>query len=183
MRNLTLTAVLLAFAATAHAGKGLGFEYSLEQEREGKETSFMRGFDLSDGLRLRVKLKQPSFCYLIADDGNGRHKLAFPTPGALPDALDAGGARIPETTFVRFHNDRRVARFFLIVSNERVAELERAFASQDDLPVTLALEVRDRYQGTGDYKRKIKDDAVAISWRAAGQGPDVVVEEIALRGR
>ena len=105
MRTLTMVAVVsLALTGTAHAGKGLGFEYALEQEREGevRPRDFITGFDAGEGLRLRVKLEQPSYCYLITDDGNGEHRLAFPSRGATPAALATGRARIPATTFVRF---------------------------------------------------------------------------------
>jgi hypothetical protein len=184
-----LTLLALLAPVPAQADGGLGFQYTIERERAGSitEGSFLRGFDTGEGLSLRIKLRQASYCYVLMGEANGRIRLAFPDPrGHKMDALSAGQwAKTPKSTFVRVGDDPGVERMYLVVSTQRIAELEQAFAVGATSPrESLAIDVRDRFQREGSYSRDIEGGTVTVKYRPKGvSAQSVVVEEISLRAR
>lgn len=190
MRRARTGLALLVLVAAAPAGAdGIAFQYTIEREREGNviESSFLRGFDTRDGLRLRVKVQQPSYCYVIMGEPDGGYRLAFPDPDARPADLLAANqwAKIPKSTFVRMGDDPGIERMYLVVASQRIPELEDGFARGSALLAeSVALDVRDRYHGDGSYSRDLDGATVSVKYRPrALGGTSVIVEEIALRAR
>lgn len=187
-RSLALFAILfLAAAAPVQAAGGLAFQYTIEREREGAliESNFLRGFDLRDGLRLRVKVDQASYCYLITGDALG-YRIAFPDPEARRiDVLAVDQwAKIPKSTFVRLGDDRGIERMYLVLATQRIPELDDALAAGALTPLeALALDVRDRYHAEGSYSRELDGPTISVKYHPRGSAAAVVVEEIALRAR
>lgn len=185
-RNLALAALLGLASATPAAANSLGFQYTIEREHDGSiiETNFLKGFEIKDGLRLRVKLHQASYCYVIMSNPAGGYRLVFPDL----DTRKAEGlavnqwARIPKSTFLRMGEDPGVERMYIIVATDRIPELEdqvsvgRAVVSE-----SLAFEVRDRYHGEGAYSRGLDGPTVSVRYKPKMSGPAVVVEEIAVQ--
>ncbi len=184
-RSWALSALLAAAGATPAAGEGIGFQYTIEREHEGKviETSFLRGFEINDGLRLRVQLNQASYCYVIMSHPQGGLRLVFPDPEARKtDAIGVDQwARFPKSTFVRLGEDPGVERMYIIVASQRIPELEEQAKRGRSVSEALAFEVRDRYHGEGAYTRELDGPTVSVRYRAKTPGPVVVVEEIAVQ--
>ena len=188
MRRVLATLALAALSAPAWANGNLSFEYTIERERGGSVSaaSFLKGFDTSEALRLKVKLDQSSYCYVIMRGQQGDYRLTFPEPGPRPvEALAANEwAKLPKTTFVRLSEEPGVERMYLIVSSTRVPELEgAAIQAGRSLPETVALDVRDRYQTDGSYSRDLDGNRVAVRYKPRTSSASVVVEEISLRAR
>lgn len=185
-RYLALAAILgLAFATPA-AASSLRFQYTIEREHDGSiiETNFLRGFEIRDGLRLRVKLNQASYCYVIMSNPAGGYRLVFPDPETRrTEGLAVNQwARIPKSTFLRMGEDPGVERIYIIVATQRVPELEeQASMGRALVSETLAFEVRDRYHGEGAYSRGLDGPTVSVKYRPKSAGPAVVVEEIAVQ--
>jgi hypothetical protein len=185
-RFLALFALLGLPGAAPAADDSLAFQYTIEREHEGSiiESSFLKGFDIKDGLRLRVKLNQESFCYVIMRAPAGGYQLVFPDRGTLK----AGGlpvnerARIPKSTFLRMGEDPKVERMYIIVAAQRVPELDEAAAKGHAvLSEAMVFEIRDRYQGKGTSSRDLDGHTVSIRYRPnSGEAPSVV-EEIAVQ--
>jgi hypothetical protein len=186
MRRLLTVLVALSLAPVSASAAGrLGFEYTIEMEKDGavKEASFLKGFETREGLRLRVKLEQASYCYMIAGDGQERFYLTFPDPQSMSNApfLQAR-AKLPRMTFMRLDEDSSIERLFLVVSAEKVPELEAVLRDKRKaMRESEAIEIRDRYQGEGSYRREILGDVAKVRWTPRGTRPAVVVEEIAIR--
>jgi hypothetical protein len=187
MRRLTALVALLGVAGAAPAtAESLGFQYTIEREHEGSviDATFLRGFETRDGLRLRIKLNQESYCYVIMRAPVGGYRLVFPDSGTLK----GGGlpinewARIPKTTFLRMGEDPSVQRIYIIVAAQRVPELDEAAARGQALSEAVASEVRGRYQGGGSVTREQDGQTVSIKYRAEPSGTLSVVEEITLQG-
>ena len=159
-RYLALAAFLGLASATPAVASSLGFQYTIEREHDGSiiETSFLKGFEIKDGLRLRVKLHQASYCYVIMSTPAGGYRLVFPDPDMRKGAgLGVNQwARIPKSTFLRMGEDPGVERMYIIVATERIPELEdQAQAGRRLVSESLAFEVRDRYHGEGAYSREL----------------------------
>lgn len=185
-RHLALAALLGLAAATPVAASGLGFQYTIEREHDGSiiETNFLRGFEIKDGLRVRVKLHQASYCYVIMSNPAGGYRLVFPDPDTRKiDALGANQwARIPKSTFLRMGEDPGVERMYIVVATERIPELEeQASVGRAVISESLAFEVRDRYHGEGAYSRALDGSTVSVRYKPKASGPAVVVEEIAVQ--
>lgn len=188
MRRFLPLFVLLgvAGAAPAAAADSLAFQYTIEREHEGRviEATFLRGFETRDGLRLRIKLNQESYCYVIMSAPNGAYHLVFPDPGTLK----AGGlpvnewARIPKSTFLRMGEDPRVERMYIIVAAQRVPELDEVAARGNAvLSEARAFEIRDRYHGEGTYSRDLDGPTVSVRYRPKAAESPSIVEEIAVQ--
>lgn len=187
MRRDLMALVLLGVAAAVPAtADDIAFQYTIERERGGSiiEDTFLRGFEVTDGLRLRVKLNQTSYCYVMMSAAAGTYRLVFPNPGTLL----AGGlplnewARIPKSTFLRSGEDPRVNRIFIIVSARRVPELDEA-AAKGDLAWSEAktLEIRNRYvHAQAAYTKELQGQTVSVKYRGKAGEAASVVEEIAL---
>jgi hypothetical protein len=184
-RGLLALALLGVAAAVPATAEDLAFQYTIERERGGSiiEDTFLRGFDVSDGLRFRVKLNQSSYCYVMMSTAGGDYRLAFPDsgtrpPGALP--LNEW-ARIPKSTFLRVGEDPRANRIYIIVSARSVPELDEA-ASKGNLVWNEAktLEIRNRYlHADAGYTKETQGQTVSIKYRGK-PGASSVVEEINL---
>jgi len=187
MRRLIGMLTLLAVAAPAWATSNLSFEYTIERERGGavSSASFLKGFDTADALRLKVKLEQSSYCYVIMRGPKGDYRLTFPEAGARPvEAQPANQwAKLPKSTFVRLSEEPGVERMYLVIASERVPELEQAALKGQSLEEGFALDVRDRYQTDGSYSRDLAGNTISVRYRPRGTGASVVVEEISLRAR
>jgi hypothetical protein len=187
MRRYLVAAALVGTAAATPAyANSIGFQYTIEREHDGNvvETNFLRGFEIKDGLRLRVKLHQASYCYVIMSNPTGGYRLVFPDPGTRKtDDLAANQwARIPKSTFLRVGEDPGVERMYIIVATTRIPELEQqAAVGRAVVSESLAFEVRDRYHGEGDYTRGLDGPTVTVRYKAKTPGPAVVVEEIAVQ--
>lgn len=190
MRRGLVFLVSLSVVPTAslRAASGVSFHYSIEREREGNvvESNFLRGFDMREGLRLRVKVDQVSYCYVIMGEAGGQFRLAFPDPElrrseALPENQ---WARLPKSTFVRVGDDPGIERMYLVIALERIPELEAAFAKGSSrISEAVAIDVRDRYHAEGSYSRDLDGPTTSVKYKPKGSAPAVVVEEISLRAR
>lgn len=186
MRRLLIVLGALSLAAgSASAAGRLSFEYTIETESGGavEEASFLKGFETKEGLRLRIKLDQASYCYMIASDGQGSFNLTFPDPQSMSSApfLQAR-AKLPKTTFMRLDEDPSIERLFLVVSSDKVPELEAALQEKRTaMRESVPIEIRDRYQGEGSYRREVVDNVAKVHWTPRGTQAAVVVEEIAIR--
>lgn len=185
-RFLVLLALLGVAGAAPAAAADLAFQYTIERERDGSviNDTFLRGFEVTEGLRLRVKLNQTSYCYVIMSAAAGGYRLVFPNPGTLKaGALPLNEwARIPRSTFLRMGEDPGVKRMYIIVSARRVPELDEAAARGDVvLSEATTFEVRDRYRHAEvGYSRQLEGQTFSIKYRGkAGEAPSVV-EEISL---
>lgn len=187
MRRL-LILLLLGSAAGSARAEGLAFEYTIEREQGGaiRPATFLEGFETKDGLRLKVKLGQASYLYLIMGETKARYRLAFPNL----ETRRANGrqanewARIPKSTFIRIGHDPGIERMYLVVASQRIPQLEDLFASGGTVTSeTLALDVRDRYHGDGSQTRDLEGDTISVKFRPRTAAPSVVVEEISLRMR
>lgn len=184
-RTLVLAAIAALSAPALFAVEGLKFQYTIELQREGQlsETSFLRGFQFDDGVRLRVKLDQSSYCYVMMRQENGTYDLTY-AAGAGGSATRPSGdswAKLPKTTFMSTGGES-VDRMYLVVANSKVKELEDAIsAGTAELTESLPLEIRDRYVGEGSYRRDLKGDRFTVSFNPAKPQAVVVVEEISLR--
>jgi hypothetical protein len=186
MRRGLLPFVLLGVAASVPAtAEDVSFQYTIERERGGSivEDTFLRGFDVTDGLRFRVKLNQTSYCYVLMSAAGGSYRLVFPDPGTLlAGALPLNEfARIPKSTFLRVGEDPRVNRIYIIVSARRVPELDEA-ASKGAAVLNEAktLEIRNRYvQADAGYTKETQGQTVSIKYHGK-TGAYSVVEEIDL---
>lgn len=183
---LCTAAALLALAGPALAASKIGFEYSLEQENGGGggEASFLRGFDMGEGVQIRVKLGQPSYCYMIARNEEGQFSLTFPDPKvAGKGPYQEARAKIPKSTF-RIRQATGLERVYMIVSSDRIPEIEKLLdQGKARVSEKLALEIRDKYQGMGTYERKVGSQTVKVTWEPDGSNPAVVVEEVSIRAR
>jgi hypothetical protein len=188
MRRTLVLLALLAMAGTALpvGADDLAFQYTIQRERDGSvvDDTFLKGFEVTDGLRLRVKLNQTSYCYVIMSAPAGGYRLVFPNPGTLKGgALPLNEwARIPRSTFLRLGEDPGAKRMYIIVSARRVPELDDA-AAKGDLLLTEAktLEVRDRYaHADAGYTKQLEGQTFSIKYRAKAGEATSVVEEIAL---
>jgi hypothetical protein len=183
-RSLALFAVLALIGAAAAAADELAFQYTIERERGGSvtEDTFLRGFDVTDGLRLKVKLNQTSYCYVMVSASAGEYRLVFPDPGTLRGgALPLNEwARIPKSTFLRLGEDPAVTRIIIVVSTRHVPELDDA-AAKGNLVLSEAktFEVRDRYRhAEAGYSRLPQGQTVSVTYRTKAGEPTSVVEEI-----
>ncbi len=187
MRRLFVLLLLGSAAASARA-EGLAFQYTIEREKGGtvQAVTFLKGFDMKDGLRLRVKLSQPSYCYVIVAESQARYRLAFPYPESRRSngLASSDWAKIPKSTFVRIGDDPGVERMYLVVASQRVPEIEDRFARGATVTSeTLALDLRDRYLADASYNRDISGDTISVRFRPRTAMPSVVIEEISLRAR
>ena len=184
-RTLVLVAIAALSAPSLHAAGRLKFQYTIELQREGQlsETSFLRGFQFDDGVRLRVKLDQSSYCYVMMRQQDGSYDISY-AAGSGGGATRPSGdswAKLPKTTFMSAGNES-VDRMYLVVANSKVKELEDAIAAGGTgLTESLALEVRDRYVGAGSYRRDLEGDRFTVSFKPTQPRSVVVVEEISLR--
>lgn len=184
-RFLALVAFLGLALRVPAAEPSLAFQYTIERDREaGEVDSFLRGFETKEGLRLKVKLNQESFCYVILSGQGGAYHLVFPSTGTLK----AGGlpvnewARIPKSTFLRLGEDPRAERMYIIVAAQRVPELDDAAAKGNAvLSEAMAFGIRDRYQGKGNYSRGLDGRTVSVRYRPNPGDAVSIVEEIAVQ--
>ena len=185
MRRGLLPFVLLGVAASVPAtAEDVSFQYTIERERGGSivEDTFLRGFDVTDGLRFRVKLNQTSYCYVLMSAAGGSYRLVFPDPGTVLAALPLNEfARIPKSTFLRVGEDPRVNRIYIVVSARRVPELDEA-ATKGSLVLNEAKtqEIRNRYvHADAGYTKDLQGQTVSVKYHGKA-GAYSVVEEINL---
>lgn len=187
MRRGLVPLVLLGVAAAVPAAADdIAFQYTIERERGGSiiEDTFLRGFEVTDGLRFRVKLNQTSYCYVMMSAAGGGYRLVFPDRGTLlAGALPLNEwARIPKSTFLRLGEDPSVNRIYIIVSARRVPELDEA-ARKGELVWSEAktLEIRNRYvHAEAGYVKELQGQSVSIKYRGKSGEAGSVVEEINL---
>lgn len=185
-RFLTLFAFLGLAGAAPAADDSLAFQYTIERDQESSdiEAAFLRGFETKDGLRLKVKLSQQSYCYVLMSASDGKYHLSFPDRGTLK----GGGlpvnewARIPKSTFLRMGEDPKVERMYIIVAARRVPELDDLAAQgQAVLSEATVLEIRDRYHGKGTYSRNLDGRTVSIKYQSTTADAPSVVEEVVVQ--
>jgi hypothetical protein len=185
MLRQALAVFVLVGAAGRVAAADVKFQYTLERERAGGviETNFLKGFDTKDGLRLKVKLNQPSYCYLIMREPTGGYRLMFPNREVRhADGLPPNEwARLPKSTFLRMGDDPGVERIYLIVAKQAVPELDQALTSDGLLADNVAIDVRDRYHVEGSYDRVLSGAAVKVKYHPKVAGPVVVVEDLSVQ--
>ena len=183
MRRLLAFALLgLALAPVAPAAEpSLAFQYTIERADSDSDATFLRGFVTKEGLRLRVKLAQESFCYVLLS-GKGGYQLVFPNADTLKMALPVGEwARIPKSTFVRLGDDPKSERMYIIVSAQRVAELDQAAQKgQVVLSEATTQGIRDRY-GKGTYTRGQDGRAVSLRYRPNPGDSASIVEDVSVQ--
>src|SRR5262245_3908193 len=179
MRRL-LPFVLVGLAPVAlGAEPNLAFQYTLERADSDSDATFLRGFDKKEGLRLKVKLGQESFCYVLLSGKDGSFQLVFPNADTLKTALPVGEwARIPKSTFMRLGEDPKAERMYIVVAAQRVPELDEA-AKKGEVVVTeaKAQALRDRY-GKGSYVRGQDGKNVSVRYRPNPGDVAAIVEDV-----
>ena len=186
MRRGLLAFVLLGLAAAVPAtADDIAFQYTIERERGGSivEDTFLKGFDVTDGLRFKVKLNQTSYCYVLTSGTGGGYRLVFPDPGTLlAGSLPLNEfARIPKSTFLRLGEDPKVNRVYIIVSARHVPELNDAASKKTAvLSEAQTQEIRDRYvHADVGYTKENQGQTVSVKYRGK-PGAYSVVEQIDL---
>lgn len=178
--------VLLGLAGLAPvapaAETSLAFQYTIERADSESDATFLRGFETKEGLRLRVKLAQESFCYVLLSGKDGTYQLVFPNADTLRMALPVGEwARIPKSTFVRMGDDPKSEKMYIIVAAQRVTELdEAAQKGQIFLTTAKAQAIRDRY-GKGTYTRGQDGRTVSLRYRPNPGDSASIVEDVSVQ--
>ena len=177
-----LAFALLGLAPVAPAAEtSLAFQYTIERADSESDATFLRGFVTKEGLRLKVKLGQESFCYVLLSGKDG-YQLVFPNADTLRMALPVGEwARIPKSTFLRMGDDPKSERMYIIVAAQRVSELdEAAQKGAIFLSAAKAQAIRDRY-GKGTYTRGQDGRAVSVRYRPNPGDSASIVEDVSVQ--
>lgn len=165
----------------------LGLTYSLlvKQGDELVATPVVDGFETGDSFRLRIKPKKDCYAYLVAERDPGDLRLLYPDVRTR-----RGQNRLtkrkefvwPQEGWLRLDERAGTERMYLILSAERIYELEARFALADRaFPESVLVDIRDRYSTEeSTYRRVIDDERVRVRFRSQGL-PAVLIEEITLR--
>ncbi len=165
----------------------LGLTYSLLLKRGDATvaTPVADGFETGDRFRLRLEPKKDCYAYLVVERGRGDFRLLY------PDGRSRRGKNLlakkkefiwPQEGWLRLDERTGMERMYLILSAERIYELEARFALADKaFPESVLVDIRDRYStDESTYRRVIDDERVRVRFRSQGL-PAVLIEEITLR--
>ncbi|HEY3122215.1 MAG TPA: hypothetical protein VGL15_16440 [Vicinamibacteria bacterium] len=179
--GLLLTGLLVASAAPAIAAD-IDFTYGFELPT-GTTTSFIKGFERGSPITLQVKLKDTGFVYIIHEIENGQYTLVHPRPEGKPSMAVTASEQVPPVKIVHVTTTPEVERLVLIVSKDRISELEALLAKgEGKMPVHMIFDIRDKYYSPGLYTREVREDSVKVLYKTTADKP-AVVEEISLRPR
>jgi hypothetical protein len=91
--------------------------------------------------------------------------------------------QLPPVKIVHVTTIPEVERIVLIVSRDRISELEALLAKgEGKMPAHMIFDVRDKYYSPGLYTRDVREDSVKVGYKTTADKP-AVVEEISLRPR
>ncbi|HEV8253671.1 MAG TPA: hypothetical protein VGQ78_02865 [Vicinamibacteria bacterium] len=179
--GLLLTGLLVASAAPAIAAD-IDFTYAFELGT-GSTTSFIKGFQRGQPITLQVKLKDTGFVYIVHEVENGQYTLVHPRPEGKPSMAVTASEQLPPVKIIHVATAAEVARLVLIVSRDRISELEGLLAKgEGKMPAHMILDIRDKYYSPGLYTRDVREDSVKVDYKTTADKP-AVVEEISLRPR
>lgn len=188
--RLCLLAVAAAVcSAAAEAGnRKIEIAYSLlEQEDYPAASSLKDGLDTGDGFRVRLRPSQECYVYLVAQRDAEDFRLLLPdrrTQRGRNRLAKGKDFTWPQEGWLRLDDDRGVERLYLIVSDRQVAELEARYAlRQLALPELAIVEIRDRYQGSNAYRRRVNDERVKVRFKSRDGEAALLIEEIVFRHR
>jgi hypothetical protein len=178
--GMLLAGLLVASAAPALAAD-IDFTYAFETA--GGTTSFIKGFQPGQPITLQVKLKDTGYVYIVHEIENGQFTLVHPRPEGKPSMAVTASEQLPPVKIVHVTTTIDVARLVLIVSKDRISELETLLAKGDGkMPARLIFDIRDKYYSPGLYTRDVREDSVKVGYKTTADKP-AVVEEISLRPR
>lgn len=188
---LWISTLALLIAATAGTTGGeplknkIGLTYSLLMQDGLTPTNILDGLKSGDSFRLRIRPGQEVYAYVAVESRPGEFQLVYPHSESqrgrnmLRKKKDFTW---PQKGWLRLDENPGTDRLYLILSIQRIHELEARFALSDEsFPESVLLDLRDRYQAVDtSYRRQFEDDRVKVRFRS-GNRPAVLIEEIALR--
>lgn len=165
----------------------IGLTYSLLVNQNGSTstTGLLEGLESGDSFRLNIRPGQEVYAYLVVQNRPNRFQLIYPHNGSRrgKNLLRKKEDFVwPQEGWLRLDKKSGTERMYLILSAERIYELEARYALSDDcFPESVLLDIRDRYQtDNNNYSRQIGEDSVRVRFRSHGL-PAVLIEEITLR--
>lgn len=180
-------AILCGAAQADPARKKLDLTYRLLL-KDGNalvSTSVLDGLATGDSFRLNIRPGQKCYAYLVVQRRPDDFRLLYPSRRA-----DRGKNLLakkeelvwPGDGWLRLDGANGTERMYLILSAERIYELEARFALADQsFPESVLLDIRDRYHTEHNfYRRQIGADGVHVRFRSR-ELPAVLIEEITLR--
>ena len=190
-KRLWLSVLALGLLSTAAQAdpvrKKMGLTYNLllKQGDSFVSTSVLDGLESGDSFRLKVKPGQKCYAYVVAQRSPDKFRLLFPNHDALrgKNQLPRKAEFVwPTDGWLRLDGHKGTERMYLILSAERIYELEARFALADkSFPESVLLDIRDRYHAENNfYRRQIDDDGVHVKFKSR-ERPAVLIEEITLR--
>ena len=189
MRKWLSILVLALVAGTAHAGaakKKIGLTYSLLLKQGGAlvAASVLDGLESGDSFRLSIRPGQDCYAYLIVQRSPDDFRLLYPTVDVRrgKNLLHKKEEFVwPQKGWLRLDRESGTERVYLILSAERIFELEARHALEErKFPESVLLDIRDRYQSDTSYSREMDDERVRVRFKSRGL-PAVLIEEITVR--
>lgn len=163
----------------------IGLTYSLVLQNGLTTANILDGFESGDRFRLQVRPGQAVYAYVAVESRPGEFQLVYPHRESQRGRNMLHKKKEftwPQKGWLRLDDSPGMDRMYLILSIQRIYELEARFALSDkSFPESVLLDIRDRYQADDtSYRRQIEDDRVKVRFRS-GNRPAVLIEEIALR--
>ena len=148
-------------------------------------TSVLEGLETGDSFRLNIRPGQKCYAYLVVQRKPDDFRLLYPsTREDRGKNLLAKKEEIvwPGDGWLRLDGRHGTERMYLILSAERIYELEARYALADkSFPESVLLDIRDRYHTENNfYRRQIDEEGVHVRFRSR-ELPAVLIEEITLR--
>lgn len=172
-------------ADPVHEKLGLTYSLLLKHDDSLVATPVADGFETGDRFRLKIKPKKDCYAYLVVERNPGDFRLLYPS-GRSERGKNLLAKKKdfiwPRVGWLRLDERAGTERMYLILSAERIYELEARFALADKaFPESVLLDIRDRYSTDENaYRRVIDDESVRVKFRSQGL-PAVLIEEITLR--
>lgn len=183
-RWLPAVIFLLLICPMAEGGQHkIDMTYSLLLDKGGA-AAVHDGLLSGQSFRLRLAARQDLFVYLVVENGEDDFRLLYPNAD-----IDRGKNQLnkkeamvwPTRGWLRLDDNTGTDRMYLILSVMPITELETRFAMREQgFSEDLLLDIRDRYQDSGRYRRDLKGAETRVRFKSPDQ-PAVLVEEIALR--
>ena len=182
---LALFLTLGGAAAADHGKIEVAYSLLLQDGKEEIATSLLDGLDSGDGFRVRLRPAQECFLYLVSQRGDGDFRLLLPDRRTLRGKNRLDGGRDftwPQEGWLRLDERQGVERLFLILADRQIPELEARYALRKvSFPESVLVDLRDRYQGITNYRRKVNDERVKVRFKSRNGEAALLIEEIAIR--
>jgi hypothetical protein len=182
-----ILALLLTTAASAGSVKtkiDLTYDLMLQRGATVATADVLDGLASGDRFRMRFTPKQDCFVYLVVQHDPGDFRLLYPNSHA-----DRGQNRLarkkefiyPKRGWLRLDSTIGMERLYVIFSTVAITELEARYAlAETAFPESTLVDIRDRYQNGGSYRREVHGGETRVRFRSRGI-PAVLIEEITLR--